>query len=64
MNRQKEPKKLVNFRVTETLAEELKELSYRLDIPQSQIARAALTQKVRELNETLHNKQIREEIAI
>lgn len=47
----KKPKKIVNFRVTEVLAADLKEVSERLDISQAEIARAALSEKVAELNE-------------
>jgi len=42
----KQQKKLVNFRINEDLAEDLKEVSDRLEIPQSQIVRDGLKEKV------------------
>ena len=45
----KQEKKMVNFRISEELAEDLKNVAEQLEIPQSQIARAALKQKVSEL---------------
>lgn len=42
----KEEKKMVNFRVSEALAEDLREASEILEIPQSQIVREAVKEKV------------------
>ena len=47
----KQEKKLVNFRISESLAADLKEASDRLEIPQSQIAREALKEKIATLSE-------------
>lgn len=45
----KQDKKLVNFRISESLADELREVAEHKDIPQSQIVRDAVKEKVREL---------------
>jgi hypothetical protein len=54
----KQPKKLVNFRINEDLAEDLKEVSDQLEIPQSQIVRDGVKEKVGALK-----KKIAEDLA-
>lgn len=49
----KADKKLINFRIPENLADDLKEVSDGLDVPQSQIVRDAVKEKVAELKQKL-----------
>lgn len=49
----KQDKKLVNFRISETLAEELKEVSEAYELPQSQVVRDAVREKVAEMKRKL-----------
>jgi Arc/MetJ-type ribon-helix-helix transcriptional regulator len=49
----KPDKKLINFRIPEPLADDLKEVSDGLDMSQSQIVRDAVREKVAELKQRL-----------
>jgi hypothetical protein len=43
---------LINFRLNETEAKEIREISKLIDIPYSQLAREALREKISELKQT------------
>lgn len=58
----KTDKKMINFRIPENLADDLKEVSDALDVPQSQLVRDAVRDKVAEVKRQIAAQA--EEVAV